>query len=69
VQRAHAHRAQLELPAVVERLVVVRGRCQPVHVDDRARRGREPAVAAHVIRVVVGLEDVLDRDAEVTRHA
>ena len=59
---------ELELPAVVERLVVVVGRGVAVHVDRRAGRGREPAVARHVVGVVVRLEDVLDVDAEVARE-
>ena len=58
----------VELPAVLERLVLVLGSAQRVDVDQRARRRRQPAVAAHVVGVVVGLEDVLDRDAEVARE-
>ena len=52
-------------PAVVEGLVVVVGRGEPVDVDRRAGRGREPAVARDVVGVVVGLEDVSDRHAHV----
>ena len=65
VQRAHAQRAELELPAVVERLVVVVGRRVAVDVDARAGGGDEPAVAGDVVGVVVGLEHVLDADAQV----
>ncbi len=39
-----------------------------VDVDRRAGRRREPPVAADVVGVVVRLEDVLDRDAEVARE-
>jgi hypothetical protein len=68
VERANAQRAELELPAVVERLVrVVRGG-RPVDVDRRAGRGGEPAVAGDVVGVRVGLEHVLDADAEVARE-
>ena len=55
--------AEAELPAVGERLVRVLGVRQLVDVDRRARRAREPAVAGDVVRVVVGLEHVLDPDA------
>ena len=68
VDRAHAHRAQLQLPAVVERLVVVVRLRVAVDVDRRAGRGREPAVAGDVVGVVVRLEDVLDRHAHVARE-
>ena len=68
VQRAHVQRAELELPAVVERLVVVLGRGVAVDVDRRAGRRDEPAVAGDVVGVVVGLEDVLDPHAEVARE-
>ena len=61
VQRAHAQRAELELPAVVERLVLVVGLGDAVDVDRRAGRRGQPAVAGDVVGVVVGLEDVLDR--------
>ena len=54
-------RAELELPAVVERLVVVVGLGVAVDVDRRAGRGGQPAVAGDVVGVVVRLEDVLDR--------
>ena len=53
--------AELELPAVVERLVVVVGLGEAVDVDGRAGGGRQAAVAGDVVGVVVGLEDVLDR--------
>jgi hypothetical protein len=65
VHRAHAQRPKLELPAVVEGLVVVVGRRVAVDVDSCAGGRDEPAVAGHVIGVVVGLEHVLDPHAEV----
>jgi hypothetical protein len=65
VQRADGERAERELRAVVEGLVVVRGRGVAVDVDGGAGRGDEPAVAGDVVGVVVGLEHVLDHDAEV----
>ena len=54
-----------ELPAVVERLVVVVRVGVAVDVDGRAGGGDEAAVAGDVVGVVVGLQDVLDADAEV----
>ena len=69
VQRADAHAAELELPAVVERLVLVVGRGVAVDVDGRAGGRREPPVAGHVVGVVVRLEDVLDPHADVAREA
>ena len=68
VQRADAHAAELELPAVLERLVVVLGRGLAVHMDRGAGGGRQAAVAGDVIGVVVGLEDVLDLHAHVARQ-
>ena len=65
VQRPHAQRAELELPAVVERLVLVVGLGEAVDVDRRAGGRREPAVAGDVVGVVVGLEHVLDAHAHV----
>ena len=64
VERPDRDAPELELPAVVERLVVVVGRGLPVDVDRGARRRGEPAVARHVVGVVVRLEDVLDVHAE-----
>src|SRR5205807_9208533 len=65
VDRSNADGSQGELPAVVERLVLVVRRRLAVDVDRRAgRRGKAP-VARHVVRVVVGLEDVLDLHPEV----
>jgi hypothetical protein len=52
--------AELELPGVVERLVVVARRRLPVQVDRCPGRRRQPPVARHVVGVVVGLHDVLD---------
>ena len=60
--------AELELVAVVERLVLVVGRGLAMDVDRRAGRGPQPAVAGDVIGVVVGLEDVLDAHAHVARQ-
>ena len=68
MDRAHANAPELELPAVLERLVVVVRRGVAVDVDRRAGRGRQPPVAGHVVGVVVRLEDVLDVDAEVARE-
>jgi hypothetical protein len=65
VDRAHAQTAELEHEAVLERLVVVGGPGQRVHVDRRARGRRKAAVARDVVGVVVGLEDVLDVDVQV----
>ena len=53
-------RAELELPAVLERLVVVLGAGRAVDVDGRAGGRGQPPVARDVVGVVVGLEDVLD---------
>ena len=68
VDRAHGHGAELELPAVVERLVGVVGRGLAVDVDGRPGRRGQPAVTRHVVGVVVRLEDVLDLDAEEARQ-
>ena len=68
VKRAHLERAELEFPAVVERLVLVRRLGVTVDVDRRAGGGRETAMARDVIGVVVGLDDVLDRHPEVARQ-
>ena len=69
VQRADDERAERELPAVVERLVLVVGLGEAVHVDGRPGGGHEPAVARDVVGVVVGLEHVLDPHAEVAGEA
>ena len=69
VQRADLQRAEFELPAVVEGLVVVVGLGVAMDVDGRAGGGDEAAVAGDVVGVVVGLQDVLDADAEVAREA
>ena len=64
VERPDGDAPELELPAVVERLVVVVGRRLAVDVD-RGPGGRgEPAVPGDVVGVVVRLEDVLDPHAE-----
>ncbi len=65
VQGADDDVAELELPAVVERLVVVFGLGEAMDVDRRARREREAAMARDVVGVVVRLEDVLDSDTHV----
>ena len=69
VKRADLQRSEPQLPAVLERLVVVVGLGVVVDVDGRAGRGDEAAVAGDVIGMVVGLEDVLDAHAEVARQA
>ncbi len=56
-----SHRlAQLQRPAVGERLVLVLGPGQLADVDRRPGRPRQAAVAGDVVGVVVGLEHVLD---------
>ena len=52
--------AELEGPAVGERLVLVLGLGQLVDVDRRPGGPRQAAVAGDVVGVVVGLEHVLD---------
>jgi hypothetical protein len=69
VERAHRESAAAELPALVERVVLVVRRRVAVHVDRGAGRRREPPVTRDVIGVVVRLEDVLDVDAEEARQA
>jgi hypothetical protein len=68
VQRLNAQAAELERPAVVERLVLVGGLRRAVHVDRRPCGSRQPAVARHVVGMGVGLEHVLDRDTQVARE-
>ncbi len=68
VQGADHQAAQLELPAVVEGLVLVVGARQAVDVDARARGGDQPAVPGDMVRVVVRLQDMLDGDAPVSRQ-
>jgi hypothetical protein len=65
VDRADGEPAQLELPSVVEGKVVVERLGVPVDVDAGSGGGHQAPVTGHVIGVVVGLEDVLDVDAEV----
>ena len=60
VDRLDRHVAELQHPAVGERLVRVLGLGQLVDVDRRPGRPRQPAVAGDVVGVVVGLEHVLD---------
>ena len=60
VDRLDRHLAEVEDPAVGERLVRVLGGGQLVDVDGGAGRPRQAAVAGDVVGVVVGLEDVLD---------
>ena len=69
VQRADGQPPERELPAVVERLVVVLGRRGAVDVDHGAGRGDQAPVAGDVVGVVVGLEHVLDARAEIAREA
>ncbi len=68
VQRLDQQRTQLELVAMVERLVLERGRDQAVDVDGRTGGGRQPTVSGDVVGVVVGLEDVVDAHAQVARQ-
>ena len=68
VQGSDAQGAELELPAVIEGLVLVVGLRLCVDVDDGARGRGETPVPGHVIGVVVRLEDVLDAHAHVARE-
>jgi hypothetical protein len=61
--------AERELPAIVDGVVVVLGLRGPVDVDAGAGGGDQPSVAGDVVGVVVGLEHVLDADAEIAREA
>jgi hypothetical protein len=65
VQRADGDVAEAQLPPVVERLVGVVGRGEPVDVDRRPGRRGEAPVAGDVVGVVVRLQDVRDSDAHV----
>ena len=65
--RTH-ERAELELPAVVEGLVLVVGAARAVDVDARARGGDQAAMAGDVVGVVVRLQHVLDAHAVVARE-
>ena len=58
--RLDRHVAQLQHPAVGERLVRVLGPGQLVDVDRRPGRPRQPPVAGDVVGVVVGLQHVAD---------
>ncbi len=58
---ANQELADLELEAVLDRLMLVIGLGVPVNVDLRSRGGRQAAMAGDVIGVVVGLKYVLDR--------
>jgi hypothetical protein len=69
VARAHGQGAEVQLPAVVEGLVVVRCPGGPLDVDRRASRGEQTPVTGHVVGVVVRLHDVLDPHPEVAREA
>ncbi len=60
VDRLDDEVAQLQLPAVGERLVRVAGLGQLVDVDGRPGAAAEAAVAGDVVGVVVGLEHVPD---------
>ncbi len=52
--------AELQRPAVDERLVLVLGLGQLADVDRRPGRARQAAVAGDVVGMVVGLQHVLD---------
>ena len=62
VQGSDQKLADLELEAVVDRLVLVVGLGVAMDVDRRPGCRGQPAVAGDVVGVVVSLEDVLDRD-------
>ena len=68
VKRPDRQRAEFELPAVVDRLVVVVGVRRVMDVYRRAGGGDEAPVAGDVVGMVVGLQDVLDAHAEVARE-
>jgi hypothetical protein len=68
VDGPHRQRAELELEAVVEGLVLVMRRREPIDVDRRAGGGRQAAVPRDVVGVVVRLEHVADLDAETARE-
>jgi hypothetical protein len=63
VHSPDAQGSQLELPAVLEGLVLVTGIGGGVDMDDRPGRRGEAAVSGDVVGVIVGLEDVLDAHA------
>jgi hypothetical protein len=65
VEGAHRERAELELEAVVEGLVLVLGVRESVDVDRGAGRRREAPVAGDVVGVVVGLEHVVDAHTQI----
>ena len=60
VDRLDRQVAQLQHPAVGERLVLVLGLGQLVDVDRRPGRPRQPPVPGDVVGVVVGLQHVPD---------
>ena len=68
VERPDQEVADLELEAVIDRDVLVLGLGLAVDVDRGAGRRGESSVTGYVVGVVVGLEHVLDRDAEVARE-
>jgi hypothetical protein len=68
VEGLHGHVAQLELPTILELLVLVIRRGLAVDVDRRPGGDREPPVTGDVVGVVVRLEDVLDAHAGVAGH-
>ena len=69
VERAHDDPPQLELPAVLDRLVFIFRASLAVDVDAGAGRHGEAAMARDVIGVGVRLEHVLDVHAEIAREA
>ncbi|MEA2494415.1 MAG: hypothetical protein QOJ29_2326, partial [Thermoleophilaceae bacterium] len=68
VKRLDTHRSELQLPAVIDRVVLVVGSGVAVDVDRRPGGRGEPAVPGQMVRVVVCLEDVLDPDVEIARE-
>ena len=65
VKRSDQELTDLQLEAVLDRHVLVGRRGVGVDVDRGSGGRRQATVAGHVVGVVVGLEDALDRDTEV----
>jgi hypothetical protein len=57
VDRAHRDAAEPQLPAVIEGLVLVVGRREPMDVEPGTRGRGQPPVPGDVVGVVVRLED------------
>jgi hypothetical protein len=68
MQGAHQQRAELQLPAILERLVLVVGVSEAVNVDLCARGRHQAPVARHVVGVVVRLQHVVDGHRPVARQ-